>query len=140
MNKGDKRKAVIYCRTAVADRQADAALQSKESRCRQQAALSGHDVVAVFADKGVSGRSARRAGFDEALGYLRNLPEKSNLTLLIDAPSDLARDIAVYTALKQDLSEAGAELEIVSSDLGDICAIPETQNRGAQPFEIKEAP
>ncbi len=64
------KRAVIYARVS-SQRQADdgVSMQSQIEQCRAKAEALGAEVVQVFRDDGVSGRTDNRPGFQAALAY-----------------------------------------------------------------------
>lgn len=64
------KRAVIYARVST-QRQADdgVSMESQIEQCRIKAQALGSEVVEVFRDDGVSGRSDKRPGFQAALAY-----------------------------------------------------------------------
>lgn len=64
------KKAIIYARVSTA-RQADdgVSMESQIEQCRVKATQLGAEVVEVFRDDGVSGRTDNRPGFQAALAY-----------------------------------------------------------------------
>jgi DNA invertase Pin-like site-specific DNA recombinase len=64
------KKAVIYARVST-QRQADdgVSMESQIEQCRLKAASLDAEVVQVFRDDGVSGRTDNRPGFQAALAY-----------------------------------------------------------------------
>lgn len=64
------KRAIIYARVST-QRQADdgVSMESQIEQCRVKAQALGTEVVEVFRDDGVSGRSDKRPGFQAALAY-----------------------------------------------------------------------
>ena len=64
------KRAIIYARVST-QRQADdgVSMESQIEQCRVKAHALGTEVVEVFRDDGVSGRSDKRPGFQAALAY-----------------------------------------------------------------------
>ena len=112
-----EKTAVIYARVSTA-RQADDGrpVASQIDQCRNRAAALGADVVQVFRDDGVSGRTSARPAFLEAIDYC----DAHRVHYFVCwSTSRFARnrlDAAIYKRL---LSKAGTRLVYASQDFGD---------------------
>lgn len=111
------RKAIIYARVSTA-RQADDGLpvESQIEQCRAKAAALGATVVAVFRDDGVSGRTARRPAFLEAIEYC----EAHRVELFVCwSTSRFARNRLDAALHKRMLQTVGTRLVYASQDFGE---------------------
>jgi DNA invertase Pin-like site-specific DNA recombinase len=104
-------RAVIYCRVSSEKQMSDGAgLKSQESRCRGFAKERGYKVEKVFADQAISGALQDRPAVTELVDFLIE-NKNSQIVIIIDDVSRLARDIQVYYTLKAVISKYGAILE-----------------------------
>lgn len=110
-------KAVIYCRVST-KRQAKEGngLSSQQVRCAEYAHKQGYEVIEVFNDD-VSGKLARRPGFDSMLRFIRK-NRKSEIVVIIDDVSRMARDVRHHFDLKESIYAEGASLESPSWKFG----------------------
>jgi len=108
--------AIIYVRVSTA-RQADDGLpvESQIEQCHVKAASLGAQVVKVFRDDGISGRTTKRPGFEAAVDFC----ERQRVDLFICwSTSRFARnrlDAAVYKRL---LEKMGTRLVYASQEFG----------------------
>jgi site-specific DNA recombinase len=111
-------QAVIYCRVS-SERQAkegDGA-RSQEQRCRSYAQMMGYIVPHVFTDDGVSGALIDRPAIQKMLLFLRSQP--SEVVVIIDDISRIARDVIAHFQLKAAIRAAGGRLESPSFQFGE---------------------
>ena len=110
-----QKKAVIYARVSTS-RQADddISLPSQIERCRAKADEVSADVVRVFVDEGISGRSDSRPAFRDAIEFC----EISGIDFLICwSTSRFARNRVDAVLYKQRLDRAGTRVVYVTVDL-----------------------
>lgn len=119
-----KQQAVIYCRVSGAKqvREGDG-LASQETRCREYAKYKSYDVVDVFTDD-MTGKAASRPGMQSMLGFLHMNASKgtskgSEIVVIIDDISRLARGLTAHLELRQSLAGAGGKLESPSIEFGE---------------------
>ncbi len=113
-------QAVIYCRVSGAKqvREGDG-LASQETRCREYAKYKGYDVRDVFTDD-MTGKATARPGMQSMLGYLHmNAGKASEIVVIIDDISRLARGLTAHLELRQLLAQAGGKLESPSIEFGE---------------------
>lgn len=111
----DEKTAVIYCRVSTA-RQADEELpiQGQRERCEDKARALGANVLRVYCDEGLSGRSDARPAFRAAILFC----EAHAPTYLITwSTSRFARNRFDAQLYKRRLSRAGTDLVYVSLDI-----------------------
>ena len=109
--------AIIYARVSTA-RQADDGLpvESQIDQCQAKAAAIGADVLRVFRDDGISGRSSRRPGFTAAMDYC----ERNNVDIFICwSTSRFGRDQLDAGLNKRLLEKMGVRLIYASQEFGD---------------------
>ena len=117
MTRKTDHKAVIYCRVSTKRQSKEGSgLQSQRVSCSEYARGRGHDVVEVFNDD-VSGKLARRPGFDAMLAFIRK-NRKQEIVVIIDDVSRMARDVRNHFDLKELIYAAGASLESPSWEFG----------------------
>lgn len=107
------KKAIIYTRVAsTQENSKNAVIDAQERRCREYAALQGHDVVAAFPDV-APGTITSRPGLKQMFRFLdERLPE--SFAVIVDDASVLAREMSVYAELRQAIEERGATLKACS--------------------------
>ena len=109
------KKAVIYLRVSTG-RQAEKELplESQESQCRQKAAELGAEVVQVFSDRGISGRTDSRPEFQYSIQFceLRNIDH-----FITWSTSRFARSAVDAKVYKARLEKAGTEINYVSVNI-----------------------
>ena len=115
---GTGQPAVIYCRVSDPKQVRDGdGLNSQETRCREFARRKGYVVVEVYKDD-ISGGSTERPAMAAMLGYLRKR-RTSNIVVIIDDISRLARGLAAHLELRASISRAGGVLESPSIEFGE---------------------
>lgn len=117
MRKVDQ-KSVIYCRVSTKKQAREGnGLASQEIRCREYAGHRNHEVIGVFMDD-VSGKLAKRPGFDQMIAFMRK-NRKLEIVVIVDDPSRLARDVRNHFDLKDLIYLAGGTIESPNHDFGD---------------------
>ena len=110
MSRKTKQNAVIYCRVSTKKQDEKGnGLVSQETICREYARQREHNIIAVFTDK-LSGKLAKRTGFDEMLSFIRK-NRKLGIVVIIDDVSRMARDVRHHFNLKEMIYATGATLE-----------------------------
>lgn len=100
------KKAVIYCRFSPRKNASEClSCETQETYCRQYATMQGMEVIGVFKDENVSGKSTSRAGLDPAL----DLVCREKAVLIVYSMSRLARNTSFMLDLAVRLEKAGAE-------------------------------
>lgn len=109
-------KVVIYCRVSSKKQVKDGnGLESQEQSCRAWARQHGYEVERVFVEKGISGSKATRPAFSEMLNFLFRAKDKY-IVLALDI-NRFARDVAVYSVLRDKITKLGHELQTVNMTL-----------------------
>lgn len=99
-------KAVIYTRVSTAAQaQEGVSLEMQQQKLRAWAALNDAEVVGVFSDEGVSGKTANREGLQAAL----TLAKKTKAALCVYSLSRLSRSTVDTLRLVEELTKAGCE-------------------------------
>lgn len=115
---GERTKtAVIYARVSTA-RQAEEALpvESQIDQCRVKAAALGAQVVKVFRDDGISGRTSKRPAFQAAIDHC----ELARIDYFVCwSTSRFARNRLDAALHKRLLEKIGTRLVYASQDFGD---------------------
>ena len=118
--KSQTTRAVIYARVSSAKQVEEGhGLESQAMRCREYAERKGYEVVETFFDKAISGSLSERPGVMAMLSYLKHHSGSSEIVVVIDDISRLARDTRVHTDLRLAISLAGGKLESPSITFGD---------------------
>ena len=103
------RKALIYCRTTIQNKD----METQGKSCRDYAKENDHHVIGAFTDNGISGNSASRPALDKMLSALDQFA-KENTAVIIENHSRLARDLKLFFQLSKAIKNKNAELIIVS--------------------------
>ncbi len=110
----------IYARFST-DKQDSRSADDQARRCRVFAKERGWDVVEVFKDEGVSGRSLDRPAFQAMLAEAGKGKRCRFKAVLVDAPSRLGRDLGItWRTIFEDLAAAGIALWDVSSGSSSV--------------------
>ncbi|MCO5081757.1 MAG: recombinase family protein [Rhizobiaceae bacterium] len=118
MTDNNLKKAIIYTRVASTPANSrNAVIDGQEKRCREYAALQGHDVVAAFPDA-APGTIASRPGLKQMFRFLDERRTEP-FAVIVDDVSVLAREMSVYTELRYAIGERGATLKTRSRKFGE---------------------
>ncbi len=116
----EMQKAIIYCRVSDMKQVRDGhGLESQETRCREFAVNKGYEVVAVYHERGVTGKLMDRPQMLAMLEYLQKHKKRERFIVIIDDISRLARDVETHIQLRKAVSNTGALLESPSIEFGD---------------------
>ena len=111
-------KLVAYLRVSTIGQVEDGhGLEIQEDAVRQWAKKSGHNLVAVYTDEGVSGTIETRAGLEEALSAVRFNGAEG---IVVSSLDRLARSLTVQEAALQQVWAAGGR--VFSIDTGEVLA------------------
>lgn len=106
-------RAVIYCRFS-SSRQREASIEDQERCCREFCAREGHDVVRVYADRAMSGRTDDRPEFQRMIA---NAGESDLVVVyMMDRFSRDPYDAPVY---KRELSKRGVRVVSATESISD---------------------
>lgn len=106
------KKAVIYARVSSREQaEEELPIASQVEACEQRAVELGADVVRVFKDEGISGRTSARPAFLEAIEYCAVL--EIDYFILWDTKR-FARNHIDAALFKRDLRRGGTEIVYVS--------------------------
>lgn len=103
-----KRRAVIYLRTAQAKAPDDAAIARQRTACEELAQELGVEVVKVYADMGGSGVSAERPGLKHMLADLKERRHASYVLSLDTAR--ISRNMALLQKIIGRLHACGVQV------------------------------
>jgi len=104
--------AVVYLRVSTGKQaEKDLPIQSQLQQCQEKAKSLGAEVVKIFSDEGVSGRTDARPQFQEALAYCETFPVDYFITW---STSRFARNRLDAQLNKRRLSRAEVKLEYVT--------------------------
>lgn len=113
MSKGEA--VAIYVRFSSEKQDARSA-DDQIRRCRAFATEHGWNVVKVYKDEGLSGRSLDRPAFQAMLAEAKRGKRSAFRAVLVDDPSRLGRDLGLtWRTIFEDLAAAGIALWDVSS-------------------------
>ncbi len=96
-------KAALYARYST-ELQREASCEDQFRECRRAAAGAGLDVVAEFSDKGISGRTAERPGYQDMLAAARRGDFE---VIVVEDISRLWRNRAEYGARSAEFEDLG---------------------------------
>ncbi len=109
-------KLVAYLRVSTIGQVEDGhGLEIQEDAVRHWAKESGHSLVAVYTDEGVSGTIETRAGLEEALSAVRFNGAEG---IVVSSLDRLARSLTVQEAALQQVWTAGGR--VFSIDTGEV--------------------
>jgi site-specific DNA recombinase len=111
----DKQKAIIYARVST-QRQADDGLpvESQIEHAHRKAEVLNADVLRVFTDAGISGRTDDRPAFQEAVRYCKSFGIQYFICWSTSRFARNKLDAALY---KKELEKSGTRVIYVSMDL-----------------------
>lgn len=110
-------KAIIYARVSSnRQKQEGNGLSSQIHTCKNYAKNHNLEVLKTFQDD-ASGDSSKRSGLAEAFEYIKNNPKVS--FFIVDDMSRLARDVALYFTLKDQLDEVNVTLKMTNQEFDD---------------------
>ncbi len=114
-------KAIIYCRVSSQKQvQEGNGLSSQEQSCRKYAQSKNYEVVGVFRDGAVSGKTEIRKGFQELLSCIASYHrQKISVVVIVDDVSRLARRTVLHYQFKNIIVSFSGRLESVSLELED---------------------
>lgn len=114
MNDNITRKAVIYCRAATAQQNAEGeALGGQERCCRAYAEAKAYAVVEVFRDIG-SSLATDRPGLQAMLSFLKE-HRAAQPVVIIDDMVRLSRSAITYLELYSAMEDMGAKLQVTNA-------------------------
>lgn len=110
MDASPTNRCVIYCRVSSKKQLTEGdGLKSQELRCRQFAQMKNYEVLAVFAEQGISGGSSDRPAMQEMLVFLER--QVGDIAVVVDDIKRFARDVEIHFDLKMALLSRGGHLE-----------------------------
>lgn len=106
--------AVIYARYS-SDKQSEDSIEAQIRACREYAAKHDFNVLSVYADEAISGKTANRAQYQK---MLRDCNKGLFDTILIHKYDRIARNLGEHVNLEMKLREKGITLIAVAQDFG----------------------
>lgn len=106
--------AVIYARYS-SDKQTEDSIEAQIRACREYAASKGYNIVEVYADEAVSGKTAARAKYQK---MIRDCSKGTFSTILIHKYDRIARNLGEHVNLTAKLQEKGITLIATAQDFG----------------------
>jgi DNA invertase Pin-like site-specific DNA recombinase len=97
------KKAAIYVRVSTSDQHVESQLYD----LRELAAQKGYEIVHEYADRGISGKKARRPGLDALMADARR---KKFSVVLVAAFDGIARSTRNFLQIIDELDSMGVEL------------------------------
>lgn len=107
--------AVIYARFS-SDNQREESIDAQIRACRDYAAHKQYNVIAVYADEAVSGKTANRSQYQK---LLRDCNKGTFDTILIHKYDRIGRNLGEHVNLTAKLDKLGIQLIAVSQDFGN---------------------
>ena len=107
--------AVIYARYS-SDKQSEDSIEAQIRACREYAAKHDFNVLSVYADEAISGKTANRAQYQK---MLRDCNKGLFDTILIHKYDRIARNLGEHVNLEMKLREKGITLIAVAQDFGN---------------------
>src|SRR6185437_609440 len=108
-------RAVIYCRVSSKRQVVEGhGLDSQEKLCRNYAESNGHNVIAVFKEKGIKGALFEREAMQELLTFLEENDSNNpndKIVVIFDDLKRFARDVPVHFKLKTEIYGRNAVVE-----------------------------
>ncbi len=101
-------RAAIYARFST-DKQRDASIEDQFRECERIGKAAGLQVVARFADKGISGGTASRPGYQALLSVAR---EREFDVIVAEDFSRLWRNRSEYGQRSSELEDLGVHLDV----------------------------
>lgn len=102
-------RLVGYCRVSTANQREEGTIEIQRRALDEYALAGGHELVAVYADEGVSGGLENRPALADLLDYL-GAQERPVDGVLVYKLDRLARDLYIQEHLIRKMEEAGARL------------------------------
>ena len=106
--------AVIYARYS-SDKQSEDSIEAQVRACREYATKQDFNVLSVYADEAISGKTANRAQYQK---MLRDCNKGLFDTILIHKYDRIARNLGEHVNLEMKLREKGITLIAVAQDFG----------------------
>lgn len=107
--------AVIYARYS-SDKQSEDSIEAQVRACREYAAKNDLNVLCVYADEAISGKTANRAQYQK---MLRDCDKGLFDTILIHKYDRIARNLGEHVNLEMKLKEKGVALIATAQDFGN---------------------
>ncbi len=107
--------AVIYARFSSAN-QTEASIDAQVRACRAYAAQNGYNIVEIYADEAVSGRTTNRIKYQK---MLRDVKKGNFEAILIHKYDRIARNVGDHVNLSIRLKELNVLLIAVAQDFGE---------------------
>jgi len=107
-------KAIIYTRFSPRPNADESDSNEKQERsCREYCSRQGYEVVGVFEDRGMSGKSEDRPGLHNAIAAI-----KRDMVLVVRWRSRLARGVFLHESIKRDILSRGGRIEAAEEGNG----------------------
>lgn len=106
--------AVIYARYS-SNQQSEDSIEAQVRACREYAAQHGLNVLGVYADEAISGKTANRAQYQK---MLRDCEKGQFDAILIHKYDRIARNLGEHVNLEMRLKGLGVTLTAVAQDFG----------------------
>lgn len=106
--------AVIYARYS-SDNQRAESIDAQVRACREYAAVKGYNVIEVYTDEAVSGKTAQRGQYQK---MLRDCTKGLIGVILIHKYDRIARNLGEHVNLANKLQDMGVDLIAVAQDFG----------------------
>lgn len=110
-------RAVIYARFS-SSKQSETSIEAQERFCRDYAASHDLQVLTVYKDEAISGKSSRTQKRREYQKMLKDAEKGMFDVILIHQYDRIARSLAEHVTLEQRLQRYGVQLIAVAQDFG----------------------
>ena len=130
--------AAIYARVSTQQQvKVGNGISSQVTTCQGYAESQGYEVVEVFTDS-MTGRSDRRDGFEKLKQWIRETKGRERV-IIFDAISRLARDVEIYTGIRNIARRYGASFASPTFQFSETPAgrFMETLHAGMGQFEAE---
>ncbi len=117
-----KPKAVIYTRVSSEKQVAEWHwLESQERLCRERAKENEIEVIKVFQDGWISGRTDKRNGLQEMLNFLRKENKKYTKVnyIIVDDIDRIARDVIIWTKVYEEAKSLWIKIHSLKQKVED---------------------
>lgn len=108
-------KVAGYVRVSTSAQTDAYGLEAQRADIERYCASHGHEIIAWYEDKGVSGVKESRPELDKLLYRVGNPPVEG---VVVAASDRIAREIELYYAIKHQMSTRGMQLISVREDFG----------------------
>lgn len=114
----NQQDAVIYARFS-SHRQKEESIEQQVSECRDYAKLNGYNVIKVYSDYAISGKTDRRAAFQR---MMRDAQHREFKTVIAYKSNRIGRNMLQALGNEDKLAEYGVKVIYAKEEFGDTAA------------------